>query len=151
MCSKITTKGEKMTIDAVVERKVERVADGGNLLENVKLIHPDSWENSQEVFKAWENGAPVKGVNTANLAVYRLEKDPNTGEDEAVFELLGREGNPLMDETLRKEAYNGILLNEFFLPQGTMKDQIKAAKKTTISYSRLRIKTYGCDDNFGYF
>ncbi len=136
-----------MTIDAVVERKVERVADGRNLLNNLNLINAATWETSDEVFKAWQDGAAIEGVNTANLAVYGLE------DDEAVFELLGREGNPFMDESLRKDAYNGILQNEFFVPQGAMKDEIKAAKPlvTTIRYSELTIKTDGCEStNFGY-
>lgn len=134
-----------MTIDAVVERK-ERVADGGNLLANLALINPKTWETSDEVFSAWQSGVPVEGVNTANLAVYRLE------DGKAVFELLGREGNPFLDETLREEAYNGILQNEFFVPQGAMKDKIKATKKqVTLRYSELKIKTDGCEGtNYGY-
>ncbi len=135
-----------MTIDAVVESRVERVADGINLLDNLGLIDINTWQNSQEVFKAWQDGAAVKGVNTANLAVYRLE------DDEAVFKLLGREGNPFIDESLRKDAYNGILGNKYFVPQGPMKDKIKSAKPlVTVRYSGLTIKIDGCEGtNYGY-
>ncbi|MBI2135915.1 hypothetical protein HYU06_02505 [Candidatus Woesearchaeota archaeon] len=135
-----------MTIDAVVERKVERVADGENLLENLKLIRPDSWETSQEVFKAWQNGTTDKeGVSTANIAVYRLENG------EAVFELLGKEGNPFIDKSLREDAYNGIVQNEFFFPQGAMKKLIKSASaKVTIRYSGLNIKSNKPNDGDGY-
>lgn len=127
---------------------IERVDDGENLLANLKLIRPGSWQNSQEVFRAWtQENVPVEGVSTANLAVYRLDEN-----GEAVFELLGREGNPIMDEALREDAYNGILQNEFFFPQGRMKEQINAAgAKVTISYSGLQMKFDGYEKtNYGY-
>src|SRR3989344_5400327 len=99
-----------MTIDAVVER----IADGRNLLENLQILgdNINTWQNSQEVWKAWQDGAPVQGVNTANLSVCRLV------DGEAVLDLLGREGNPFMDSRFREDAYHGIVGNEFFMPQG---------------------------------
>ncbi|MBI2135914.1 hypothetical protein HYU06_02500 [Candidatus Woesearchaeota archaeon] len=134
-----------MTIDAVVERKVERVADSENLLNNLGLIDAATWETSQEVFKAWQNGATDKGVYTANLAVYRLENG------EAVFELLGREGNPFMDEAFRVDAYNGIRYNKFFFPQGEMKKLIISAKPlVTVRYSGLILQIKDCGENYGY-
>ena len=69
-----------MSIDAVVER----VSEGGNLLASLALIEPGTWQISQEVFRDWQNGARVEGVNTANLGIYRLV------DGEVVFDLLGR-------------------------------------------------------------
>lgn len=141
-----------MTLNAVVG-KVERVADGENLLENLGLIKLDTWQTSQEIFADWQNGAPVERVYTANLAVYRLVNG------EPVFDLLGREGNPLVDERFREDAYHGILENEFFFPSGEMKEHILAAIKTSASgpvhYSGPRLSTrnhepyYGLVDNRG--
>ncbi len=135
-----------MTIDAVVERKVERVAEGKNLLANLNLIDAATWETSQEVSEAWQKGIPDKGVNTANLGVYRLKGG------EAVFQLFGREGNPFMDKTMRDGIYNGIWQNRFFFPQGAMKDKIKSAKPlVTVRYSGLRgLKTDNCGIDYGY-
>ncbi len=64
-----------MTLEAVVGNKVERVIDGRNLLNNLRLIDAETWETSQKVFKAWQNGVPVvpkqqktrlQGIKTTN-------------------------------------------------------------------------------------
>ncbi len=132
---------KNMTLDAVVER----VLNSGNLLNNLGRIDVATWETSQEVFKAWQSGVPVNVVNTANLGVYRLE------DDNVVFELFGREGNPFVDKTMREGVYNGIWQNEFFFPQRAMKDKIKSAKPlVTVRYSGLRLKTKDCITNYAY-
>ncbi len=134
-----------MTLDAVVER----IVDGGNLLENLGLLaNITTWQTSSEVFRAWQEGAPVQGVNTANLAVYRMV------DGEAVFDLLGKTGNPFMDDRFREDAYHGIVITEFFSPQGEMKEEvlsaIHAGESTTVRYSELQVKTDGCSENYGY-
>lgn len=137
-----------MTIDTVIG-KVERIAEGGNLLANLEFLQDiNTWETSQEVWQAWQRGAPVKGVSTANLGVYRLV------DGEAVFDLLGREGNPFLDSRFREEAYHGIIDLEFFSLQGEMKEQvlsaIKAKQSATIKYSGLNLKTGDCSPSQGY-
>ena len=125
-----------MAIDEVVEK----VNEGGNLLANLALIKPETWEDSVQVFKARDFV-----VITANMAIYKLV------DGELVFELLGKEGNPFMDETLRKDAYNGIVKYGFFFPQSAMKEHIKAAKAlVTVRYSGLRLKTKDCSENCAY-
>jgi len=131
-----------MTIDKVVER----VSEGGNLLANLALIDISTWETSQQVWKAWQSGAPVQGVNTANMGIYRLV------DGEPVFNLLGMQGNLFVDERFREDTYNGILRNEFFLPQAEMKDHVMAAIDTGLSveihYSGLKTKTTGCNESY---
>ncbi len=129
-----------------LETTVERVSEGRNLLENLRLIDTQTWQTSQEVFRDWNNGASVIGVNTANLAVYRLV------DGEVVFDLLGREENPFCDERFQEEVYNGILNNDFFSPQGAMKEHIQAAIQpdATVRYSGLRVETKDCGPNYGY-
>ncbi|MBI4454193.1 hypothetical protein HY636_06115 [Candidatus Woesearchaeota archaeon] len=139
-----------MTLNEIVER----VSEGGNLLANLALIKPETWEDSVQVFRAKDFG-----VITANMAIYRLV------DGEAVFEMLGKESNPLMDETdetlreyayggtLREYVYDGILKNQFFFPQSPIKEQIKSAKSLVIvqvRYSGLRLETEGCDKNYAY-
>ncbi len=133
-----------MTLDAVVRR----VADGGNLLANLALINPKTWQTSQEVFRDWNNGALVEGMNTANMGIYRIVNG------EPVFDLLSREGNPFIDEKFRKDVYQYILDNIFFFPQTEMKKHIMTAihagASVTVHYSKLRVKTDGCSSNHGY-
>src|SRR3989344_7289359 len=132
------------TIDAVVER----VSEGGNLLANLALIEPGTWQTSQEVFRDWQNGVPVQGVNTANLGIYRLV------DGEVVFDLLGREGNLFVDERFRKSAYEGILSNDFFVLPEEMRahvmDAIKGGHTVSVQYSGLRTMTNGCGDSYCY-
>lgn len=136
-----------MGIDDVVG-KVERVGDGGNLLGNLARIDIATWETSQEVFKAQQGGASVQGVNTANMGIYTLVNG------KAVFDFLGKEGNLFIDEKFREDAYNGILENEFFFPQGAMKQHVLSAilakQSVTINYSGLKIKTNDCGLSYGY-
>lgn len=132
-----------------VVKKAERISEGGNLLANLKLLdNIDTWETSQEVFKAWQDGAPVEGVSTANMAIYRLE------DGEAVFDLLGKDGNLFVDERFQQDTYSGIVSNDFFFPNAEMKkhvvDAIVAGKSATVKYSQLRVKTENCGKNFGY-
>ncbi len=133
-----------MTLDAVVER----VNDGRNLLANLALIDLSTWQTSQEVFADWQKGAPVEGVNTANMGIYRLVNG------EPVFNLLDRKGNPFLDERFREDAYHSILDNDFFFPSKAMKEHILAAinagHSATMRYSGLRVKTKGCGANYGY-
>ena len=71
-------------LEAVVKR-AERISEGGNLLANLKLLDSiDTWETSQEVFKAWRDVASIEGVSTANMGIYRLEGD------DVVFDLFLR-------------------------------------------------------------
>src|SRR3989344_8487193 len=123
------------TIDAVVER----VSEGGNLLANLALIVPATWQTSQEVFRDWQRGAPVHGVNTANLGIYRIVNG------EVVFDLLGREGNLFVDERFRKDTYKGILSNDFFvLPEemgAHVMDAIKGGHAVSVRYSGLKTVT----------
>ncbi len=139
-----------MTIDSVVG-KVERVSDSGNLLGNLKLIDIKTWQTSQEVYKDWQNGDSsivIADVNTANMGIYRLVNR------EPVFYLLGREGNPFVDEKFRKDAYRGIVHNYFFFPSGAMKEHILAAIHTgqsaTVHYSGLRVKSQNCGPHHFY-
>ncbi len=139
-----------MTLDTVVG-KVERVADGGNLLKNLALIDISTWQTSQEVWKTSQNDIfnfLFEGVNTANMGVYRLVNG------EPVFDLLGREGNPFVDEQFREEAYYGILDNKFFFPQAEMRDYIMAAINTgqsvRVRYSKLRRGSKGCTTDYEY-
>ncbi|HLC90719.1 MAG TPA: hypothetical protein VJI15_03035 [Candidatus Nanoarchaeia archaeon] len=134
-----------MTIDPVVGR----IADGRNLLENLSLLADvATWQTSQEVWKAWQDGAPIEGVNTANLAVYRLV------EGEAVVDILGREGNPFVDPRLREDVYHGIVRNQFFVPQGEMKEHvvsaIRARQSATIRYSGLHLRNDYSSSTYGY-
>ena len=133
-----------MTLDTVVER----IADGRNLLENLALIDINTWQTSQEVWQAWQKGAPVQGVNSANMGIYRLVNG------KAVFNLLGKAGNLFMDSKFQEDVYNGILGNEFFFPQGEMKQLVQSAigakPSATINYSGLNVKTEGCGSNYGY-
>ena len=129
-----------------IDKVVERVSEGRNLLGNLALIDVNTWETSQEVYKAWQSGVAVKGVNTANLAVYRFV------DGKVVFNLLGHEGNPFVEERFRKDVYNGILLNEFFMPQGEMKEHVMAAinagQSVEINYSGLNTKTEDCSESY---
>lgn len=137
-----------MDTDAITPEKIERIADGGNLLENLLLIVPQSWQTSQEVFADWQAGAPVQGVNTANLAVYRLV------DGKPVFDLLAREGNLFLDDKFRKEVYNGISSQEFFIPSGDMLEHLMSAitggKAVEVPYSGLNLKTENCIENYGF-
>ena len=133
-----------MSIDAVVER----VSEGGNLLASLALIEPGTWQTSQEVFRDWQNGAPVQGVNTANLGIYRIVNG------EVVFDLLGREGNLFVDERFRKDTYKGILSNDLFVLPEEMRahvmDTIKGGHTVSVRYSGLRTMTKGCGDHYCY-
>lgn len=128
-----------MTIDSIVER----VADGGNLLGNLALIDVSTWEDSVEAFKARDFG-----VNTANMGIYRLV------DGKAVFDFLGKPGNLFIDERFRRDAYSGILNNEFFLPQAEMKEHVMSAinsgNSVQVNYSGLNLKTEGCRPNNCY-
>jgi len=137
-----------MTIDTVV-KKVERISDGGNLLANLKLLEDiNTWQTSQEVFKAWREGAAVQGVSTANMGIYRLDNG------EVVFNLLSRPGNLFMDERFLQGAYDGISSNNSFFPTVDMKKHVMAAitagQSATIHYPKLRVKTKDCGSHYGY-
>ncbi len=131
-----------------LERVVERVNDGGNLLANVAHIYPNTWQTSQEVWKASQLGDSVMGVTTANMGIYRLDNG------KPVFNLLGREGNLFIDEKFREDAYNGIVNKKFFFPSEAMKQHIMVAihnrESVTVRYSGLRVNTKDCSPNFGY-
>ncbi len=133
-----------MTIDAVVER----IAEGSNLLDNLSLIDINTWQTAREVFAAWQSGASVQGVITANMAIYRLV------DGEVVFDLLERQGNSFMDDRFQEETYKGILDNEFFFPADAIKSHISSAitagQSTTIKYSEFNVKTKDCGANYGY-
>ena len=135
-------------LEAVVKR-AERISEGGNLLANLKLLDSiDTWETSQEVFKAWRDGASIEGVSTANMGIYRLEGD------DVVFDLFGKEGNLFVDEGFQQDTYSGIVSNDFFFPTDPMKSHVMAVigagKSVTVKYSQLRIKTKDCGENYGY-
>ena len=133
-----------MSIDAVIKR----VSEGGDLLANLALIVPATWQTSKEVFRDWRNGALVQGVNTANLGIYRIVNG------EVVFDLLSREGNLFVDERFRKSAYWGILRNDFFILPEEMRahvmDAIKGGHTVSVRYSGLRTMTEGCGDHYCY-
>ncbi len=134
-----------MGIDVVVERIVE----GGNLLNNLDLLKDImSWQTSQEVFAAWQAGASVEVVNTANMGIYRLVNG------NVVFDFLGKEGNLFIDERFRKDAYNGIVGANFFFPRDEMKSHVLSAinkgESVQIDYSGLRLKTKGCGEDYSY-
>lgn len=132
-----------MTLDAVVTRVA-----GGNLLDNLRQINISSWQTSKEVWTIWKNCTLIEGTNTANIGIYRLVQGL------PVFELLGKGGNPFVHERFREEAYQGILGNPFFFPQGEMKKNIMAAihagASIPVHYSQLRLKTEKCSSNHGY-
>ncbi len=109
------------TSTASIDRIVERVSEGGNLLENLRLIKPETWQTAVEVFDAWQKGVTVEGVNTADLGVYRLV------DGNVVFNLVPRAGNPFADERFMNEIYRGILSNEFYHPTGDMLKHIMQA------------------------
>ena len=129
-----------------IDKVVERVTEGGNLLANLARIDGSTWETSQQVYDAWQKGAAVEGVNTNDMAIYRLV------DGEVVFNLLGPEGNLFVPEGFRADTYNGILQNEFFMPQGDMKDHVMSAvdggASLEINYSGLNIKTDGCAESY---
>ena len=133
-----------MALDAVVER----VAMWGNLLGVLGQIDGNTWQTSQEAFADWKGIEYVNGVSTANMGIYRLV------DGEAVFDLLGREGNPLVDERFQKEAYRGMIAHKFFFPQGEMKQHVLAAihdgRTVTVPYSGLRVKTRNFEKISGY-
>lgn len=116
---------------------VERVIKAKTLLGCLAIIDSTTWKTSEEVFKIWQRGAPVERVNTANLAVYRLI------DGEAVFNLLGREGNPFCDERFQKEAYDCIGRMRYFFPSETMKEYILGAisADATVHYSGLDLSS----------
>src|SRR3989338_8014682 len=103
-----------------IEGIIERVSEGGNLLVNLVLIDINTWQTSQEVWKAWQSGVKAEGVNTANMGIYRLV------DNEVVFDLLGKQGNLFMDDRFQEDTYNGILQYDFFLLPYAMKQQIWA-------------------------
>lgn len=127
---------------------VERVADGMNLLENLALIELQSWQTSQEVFADWRAGVFIGGVNTANLAVYRLVKG------KPVLDLLAKEGNLFLDDRFRQETYKGILNQKFFIPSGDMLEYIMSAitrgKAVEVPYSGLKVRTEDCGEDYGF-
>jgi hypothetical protein len=115
------TEGETMAIDALVD-----VSQGDNFLENIALIHPETWQTALEVYGLCiTEGRDPTNIITANLGVYRIEKG------EVVFDLLGREGNILLDETFRNQAYEGMVgSSEFFLlPQPMLNYVMEAIGK----------------------
>jgi hypothetical protein len=127
-----------MTIESIVER----VYEGGNLLANLAMIDVTTWQTSQQVYKAWQEGAAIEGVNTANLPVYKIV------DDEVVFNLLGHDGNLFVDERFREAVYNGILKKGYFMLEGNMNDYVVAAieggKSLETKYSKLNTETDGC-------
>ncbi len=137
-----------MTID----RLIESVMGGKNFLANLALIDISTWQTSQEVYRAWQNGVPVQGVNTANMGIYQLVNG------EPVFDLLGREGNPFVDKRFREEVYHGIqgILADkaFFFPSEAMKEHILAAinagRSARVCYSGLRIQTKDCGSDYRF-
>ncbi|HLC46855.1 MAG TPA: hypothetical protein VJI75_03880, partial [Candidatus Nanoarchaeia archaeon] len=73
---------------------------------------------------------------------------------EVVFDLLGREGNLFVDERFRKDAYEGILSNDFFVLPEEMRahvmDAINGGHTVSVRYSGLRTMTKGCGDHYCY-
>lgn len=128
--------------------KVERIAEGKNLLENILLLEPLTWQTSQEVFRDWQAGAKVIGVNTANLGIYRLI------DGEPVFDLLPREGNLFLDDRFRQRVYDGIISQDFFVLPEDMLEHVMSAintgKAVEVPYSGLNLITEGCNPNYGY-
>ena len=129
-----------------IDRMIERVSEGGNLLANLALIDINTWQTSQEVWKAWQSGVKAEGVNTANMGIYRLV------DGEVVFDFLGKQGNLFMDDRFQKDTYNGILRNDFFLLPYAMKQHVMSAinknASLTVRYSGLRLETENCNENY---
>ena len=129
-----------------IEGIIERVSEGGNLLVNLVLIDINTWQTSQEVWKAWQSGVKAEGVNTANMGIYRLV------DGEVVFDLLGKQGNLFMDDRFQEDTYNGILQYDFFLLPYAMKQHVMSAitgnVSLTVRYSGLRLKTKDCGANY---
>ena len=125
-----------------IEGIIERVSEGGNLLVNLVLIDINTWQTSQEVWKAWQSGVKAEGVNTANMGIYRLV------DGEVVFDFLGKQGNLFMDDRFQKDTYNGILRNDFFLLPYAMKQHVMSAingnASLTMRYPGLNLKTEDC-------
>lgn len=130
-----------MTLNEVVER----VSEGRNLLANLALIKPETWEDSVQVFNAKDFG-----VVTANMGIYDLVLD----SDDVEFNLLGKEGNLFIDDRFREKVYNGIVTNEFFVLPDDMKIHVKyaidAESSVRVRYSGLRLKTENCNPKYGY-
>lgn len=140
--------------ETVVDKTV-RIFSGSNLLGILSQLESqlgdiNAWLTSQEVYRAGQGGAAVEGVSTANMATYRLDND------ELVFDLLSRPGNPFIDSRFRKDAYDGISKskNEFFFLSDAMKQHVMSAitdkKSVTVRYSGLNVKTENCGPTFGY-
>ncbi|MBI5389155.1 hypothetical protein HZB01_02115 [Candidatus Woesearchaeota archaeon] len=131
-----------MTINEIVER----VADGGNLLENLRRIKPGSWQTASRVYAAWNVGVPIEGVYVNLMAGYGKESN-----DQAIFSLYGPDGNLLADERFQEAAYNGILNDGFFIPSRKMKMHVTSvAPLVMVNYSDLHVKTEGCSETYGF-
>lgn len=136
-----------------IPRMVERIAEG-NLVQCLAEVDPiETWETPQEVWRAWQSGVPVQGVNTASLSVGRLV------DGQPVFNLLAREGNLFIPEKYRQKTYDGIVGNDFFVlsPKGDTSDMfdyvmaaIKAGNSVEVPYSGLTVLTKGCGPTYGY-
>ncbi len=135
-----------MTIDS----KVELITEGENLLGNLELLDPiSSWQTGAEVFKDWQAGAKVIGVNTANMTYYRIDSG------DALIDLVDREGNLFLDDRFRKDTYTGIRDNAFFFLTPEMKKQvmdtaITPKKSAQVKYSELNVKTDNCGPAYCY-
>jgi len=129
-----------------IDRIIERVSEGRNLLANLTLIDINTWQTSQEVWNDWQSGVKAEGVNTANMGIYRLV------DGEVVFDLLGKQGNLFMDDRFREDTYNGIFQNNFFLLPDAMKQHVMSAingnASLTVRYSGLRLKTKNCSADY---
>src|SRR3989344_6718014 len=94
-----------------VSRNLERISEGGNLLRNLELLDDaTTWKTAEEAFAASKQGVSIEDICTNNLGIYRLV------DNKPVFNLLGRESNPFMEERFRRSLYQGILNTDFFSP-----------------------------------
>jgi len=123
-----------------VSRNLERISEGGNLLRNLELLDDaTTWKTAEEAFAASKQGVSIEDICTNNLGIYRLV------DNKPVFNLLGRESNPFMEERFRRSLYQGILNTDFFSPSGEMKEYLlvvlRSGASTYINYSELRCKS----------
>ena len=125
----------------------------GALAKVYPQFKPETIQQADERSVERQTNAALRDVYgwTANVGVYRLEKNSNTGQDEAVLYFGGRDAfNAVIGKNLQAATSQLLFSEENYTPPKHEVD-IDAVVKSSLKINIADLKLQRHDDEFGYF
>ena len=109
----------------------ETISNGGNILGNLDLIVPGTWQPARDVIRDWKEGAKGIGVNTAEEGLY--EQSGGKYFFYQVPDVL------FTDPMFRQRLFDGIVGNEFFYLPPDMREAVTLRRDMRIPYDEVKL------------